>query len=245
MPQGRGLRNVLVEQDDLAAHTSSASTKLIHGGLRYLEQYEFSLVRKALPSARYCWRRAAHRAAAALRHAARPGHAAAVDDPRGHVALRSPGAAPALPASAASTCAAPGRRALEALPRGFEYSDGWVDDARLVVLNAMDAAVAGREIRTRCRALGGEPPCRSLGITSGTRRRQAEPTSAPARWSMPPVPGPAVSCMTAGHRAPHGIRLVKGSHIVVTNQFDHPYAYIFQNADKRIVFAIPYEHTTR
>ncbi len=91
---GRGLKVVLCEKDDLASHTSSSSTKLIHGGLRYLEYYEFSLVRKALAEREVLLReRAAHHVAAALRDAARPGHAAGVDDPRRPVPVRPPGAA--------------------------------------------------------------------------------------------------------------------------------------------------------
>ena len=104
---GRGLTVLLCEKDDLASHTSSSSTKLIHGGLRYLEYYEFSLVRKALAEREVLLQeRAAHHVAAALRDAARPRHAAGVDDPRRPVPLRPPGAARgAARLDAPSTCA--------------------------------------------------------------------------------------------------------------------------------------------
>ena len=152
---GRALSVLLVEQHDLASHTSSSSTKLIHGGLRYLEHYEFSLVRKALGRARgAAQERAAHHAAAALRDAARPVDAAGVDDPRRPVPVRPPGAArvAARRRTRLDLTRHPAGKPLKPqFRRGFEYSDGWVDDARLVVLCAMHARQRGAQVLTRCR----------------------------------------------------------------------------------------------
>ena len=189
---GRGLKVLLCEQDDLAAHTSSASTKLIHGGLRYLEEFHFSLVRKALREREVLLaRRAAHHAAAALRHAARCAPAPGVDDPRGPVPLRPPRQARAPGGlGARSTCerTSPARRCKPGYRRGFVYSDGWVDDARLVVLNALDAQARGATVLTRTRC---ERPDRR-----GRRveRAAARATGALHAWrrarsSTPPAPG--------------------------------------------------------
>jgi glycerol-3-phosphate dehydrogenase len=145
---GRGLKVVLARRTTWRSHTSSAVTKLIHGGLRYLEYYEFSWCARRWPSARCCCERAAHHVAAALRDAARPRHAPGVDDPRRPVPLRPPGAARGAAGSTAVRPAhAPAGAPLKPqFSKGFVYSDGWVDDARLVVLNAS----------TRRRAA---PPC--------------------------------------------------------------------------------------
>ena len=242
---GRGLRVVLVEQHDLASHTSSASTKLIHGGLRYLEYMQFGLVRKALaeretlfgiaphimwplrfvmphePSLRPAWM---IRAGLFLYdHLARRRH---LEGSEGIDLRRHPAGAPLR----------------EGFSRGFEYADGWVDDARLVVLNALDAAERGAAIatRTRCTAL---KPHGSGGWVATLQSEGARPVPLRAR-AVVNAAGPWAAQLhdlaTPGP-ARHGLRLVKGSHIVVPKLFDHPYAYIFQASDRRIVFAIPYE----
>jgi glycerol-3-phosphate dehydrogenase len=241
---GRGLSVLLVEQDDLAAHTSSASTKLIHGGLRYLEEFHFALVRKALIEREVLLRSAPHimrplhfimphaphlRPAWMIRaglflydHLAHREHLAA----SGSVDLRTHVAGAALKSG---------------YQRGFVYSDGQTDDARLVVLNALDARERGAVIltRTRCERLtehaGGWRA--TLGGTAGR-------TQIAARVAVN-ASGPWVDRFVAGAtpvRTVHRVRLVKGSHIVVPRLFDHRFAYIFQNEDRRIVFAIPYEH---
>jgi glycerol-3-phosphate dehydrogenase len=234
---------LLCEQHDLAQHTSSNSTKLIHGGLRYLEYYEFGLVRKALAEReRAAPQRAAHHVAAALRDAARPVDAAGVDDPRRPLPVRPPGAARMAAGSYAVDLRARRRRAAAAtFTQGFVYSDGWVDDARLVVLNAIDAAERGATILTRC-------PCvRAVRSAQGWQSPRCSPRAAresPCRRAPGQcrralgvaVPGPR-----PGRRMPRALRLVKGSHIVVRRLFEHDHAYIFQNPDKRIIFAIPYE----
>ncbi|WP_157451269.1 glycerol-3-phosphate dehydrogenase [Caldimonas taiwanensis] len=241
---GRGLKVVLCEKDDLASHTSSASTKLIHGGLRYLEYYEFSLVRKALQEREVLLRSAPH--------IMWPLRFVMPHDPAmrpvwmiraglflyDHLARRE-----VLPGSETIDLRAhpAGAPLKDRYTKGFVYSDGWVDDARLVVLNALDAQAHGATILTR---------------TCCTEARRD-----PQGWhaTLQPVRGPALQLRAralvnaAGPwtedflrrqaAQPHtkSLRLVKGSHIVVKKMFDHPMAYIFQNPDKRIIFAIPYE----
>jgi glycerol-3-phosphate dehydrogenase len=241
---GRGLKVLLCEQDDLAAHTSSASTKLIHGGLRYLEEFHFALVRKALREREVLLAAAPHimrplhfvmphaahlRPAWMIRaglflydHLARRAHlaASAAIDLRTHIA---------------------GGALQEGYRRGFVYSDGWVDDARLVVLNALDAQARGAAVLTRVR-------CERLQPQNGAWQAQLQGAHGRASVTARAVvnaTGPWVSDfvtrVTPVHTAQE-VRLVKGSHIVVPRLFDHRYAYIFQNEDRRIVFAIPYEH---
>jgi glycerol-3-phosphate dehydrogenase len=241
---GRGLSVLLCEQDDLASHTSSASTKLIHGGLRYLEDFHFSLVRKALLEReillgaaphimrplRFIMPHAAHLRPAwmiraglflydhlAKRH--RLAGSAAVD-------LRSHAAGPPLQ---------PHYR------RGFVYSDGWVDDARLVVLNALDAVRQGAAVltRTRCERLEPDAAGWIATLVAGDERRSIR-----ARAAVNAT-GPWASRFVRDAspiQTSHEVRLVKGSHIVVPRLFTHRFAYLFQNEDRRIVFAIPYEH---
>jgi glycerol-3-phosphate dehydrogenase len=241
---GRGLKVLLCEQDDLAAHTSSASTKLIHGGLRYLEEYHFALVRKALIEREILL--------AAAPHIMRPLH------------FIMPHAAHLRPAwliraglflydhlAARAHLAASGavdlRRHIagEALQSGytraFVYSDGRTDDARLVVLNALDAQQRGAVIltRTRCERLTPAGGLWSASIVQGEARCTVQ-----AR-AVVNATGPWVERFVNGAtpvRTAHQVRLVKGSHVVVPRLFEHRFAYIFQNEDRRIVFAIPYEH---
>jgi glycerol-3-phosphate dehydrogenase len=241
---GRGLRVLLVEQDDLAAHTSSASTKLIHGGLRYLEEFHFALVRKALIEREVLLRSAPH--------IMRPLHFIMPHAPHlrpawmlraglflyDHLAHRE-----RLAASGAVDLRThiAGGALKSGYRRGFVYSDGWTDDARLVVLNALDARERGAVIltRTRCEQLAG-----SGGRWSATLAGVDGRTVITARVVVNAT-GPWVDRFVAGAtpvRTAHRVRLVKGSHIVVPRLFEHRFAYIFQNEDRRIVFAIPYEH---
>jgi glycerol-3-phosphate dehydrogenase len=241
---GRGLTVLLCEQDDLAAHTSSASTKLIHGGLRYLETLHFQLVRKALQERELLL--------GAAPHIMRPLHFVMPHDAHlrpmwmiraglflyDHLAKRRH-----LAASAAIDLRThiAGRELQERFVRGFVYSDGWVDDARLVVLNAQDAVLHGARVttRTRCARIerAGDEWRATLCDRAGSR--------AIAARAVVNATGPWVSRFVrdASPLAPaHTVRLVKGSHIVVPRLFAHRFAYIFQNTDRRIVFAIPYEH---
>ncbi|MDB0528059.1 glycerol-3-phosphate dehydrogenase [Ralstonia solanacearum] len=240
---GRGLSVVLCEKDDLAQHTSSASTKLIHGGLRYLEYYEFNLVRKALQEREVLLRMAPHimwplRFVMPHDRSQRPAWMIRAGlflyD---HLARRR-----FLPGSEAVRLAQhpAGRPLKPGLTRGFVYSDGWVDDARLVVLNARDAADRGARILTRTRCLHAERRAdgwhASLAGPEGIRAVRAKAiVNAAGPW--------AAEFARAAHALPdtRGLRLIKGSHIIVRRMFDHPFAYIFQNPDGRIVFAIPYQ----
>ena len=241
---GQGLSVLLVEQDDLASHTSSSSTKLIHGGLRYLEYYEFSLVRKALAEREVLL--------AAAPHIMWPLRFVLPHEPHlrpawmiraglflyDHLARRR-----RLPASEAvdlqrHEAGAPLRTDHR---RGFVYSDVWVDDARLVVLNALDARERGARIltRTRCTAITREDGTwtAALASASGEQRVRAR--------AVVNAAGPWVGRFldqSTPVRSRNSVRLVKGSHIIVPRLFEHPYAYIFQNVDRRIIFAIPYEH---
>jgi len=240
---GRGLSVVLCEQDDLAAHTSSASTKLIHGGLRYLEDFHFRLVRKALKEREVLL--------AAAPHIMRPlrfvmPHAAHLRPTwmiraglflYDHLAARRRLSASAAIDLRTHIAGAPLR---ESYRHGFVYSDGRVDDARLVMLNALDAQARGATIhtRTRCERLTGEPPLWRATLASPAGRREVRAravVNATGPWA-----GRFVAEATP-LRTAHQVRLVKGSHVVVPRLFAHRFAYIFQNEDRRIVFAIPYE----
>ena len=246
---GRGWKVLLVERDDLAAHTSSSSTKLIHGGLRYLEYYEFSLVRKALQEREVLLRSAPHimwplRFVMPHDQAMRPAWFIRLGlffyD---HLARRE-----LLPGSkAVDLTASPLGAPLKAhYRRGFEYSDGWVDDARLVLLNALDARDHGATILTRTACVHAQRDLK--GWTATLQDRQGVQTVVRAR-ALVNAAGPwaeaflrGVACAAHGEPlATRSLRLVKGSHIVVRKCFEHDHAYIFQNPDKRIIFAIPFE----
>ncbi len=241
---GRGLKVVMAEKDDLASHTSSSSTKLIHGGLRYLEYYEFSLVKKALAEREVLLKSAPH-----------------IMWPLRFVMPHDPGMRPVwmiraglflydhlarrevLPGSTTvdlrtHATGAPLKRDFR---KGFVYSDGWVDDARLVVLNALDAQARGATVLTRTACVDARREATQwqavLAGADGTRR------TVTAR-ALVNAAGPWAAQFLAEHaHAPKAksLRLVKGSHIVVPKMFEHDHAYIFQNPDKRIIFAIPYE----
>jgi glycerol-3-phosphate dehydrogenase len=245
---GRGLSVLLLEQGDLAGATSSASTKLIHGGLRYLEQYAFHLVRAALAEREVLLRAAPH-IAWPLRFVL-PHHEGL--RPRWLIRLglflydHLGGRTILPPARAIDLRADPAGVALQPrYTRGFAYSDCWVDDARLVVLNARDAAMRGADIRprTRCAAARPEGDAWVLDLRPGDAPPSGRAARARAR-ALVNAAGPWVSAVlggVVGQNAPARIRMVKGSHIVVPRLFAHDSCYIFQNADGRICFAIPYE----
>ena len=197
---GRGLSVLLCEKDDLATHTSSSSTKLIHGGLRYLEYYEFSLVREALIEREVLLRSAPHiiwPLRFVMPHD--PEHAAGLDDPRRPVPLRPPGAArgAARLAPRVDLRGHAARRAAEAAPAasGFAYSDGWVDDARLVVLNALDARAARRhraaraprciDARRGAARLAGDAAARDGGAARQVQRPRAGQRRRPLGGAVP------------------------------------------------------------
>lgn len=242
---GRGFSVMLAEMNDLASGTSSAATKLVHGGLRYLEHYEFRLVHEALAEREVLWTAAPH-----------------IIWPLRFVLPHHKGLRPAvvLRAGLAMYDYMGGRRLLpptktldlrthetgkplkDGYRLGFEYSDCWVDDARFVVLNARDAADKGAIIKTRTKVTSAR---RENGVwtidlvgpggTSQTVRARLI-VNAAGPWVDAVIGGPL------GHAGARNVRLVKGSHIVVKKQFEHDRCYIFQNSDGRIIFAIPYEH---
>jgi glycerol-3-phosphate dehydrogenase len=246
---GRGWRVVLVEQDDLAAHTSGASTKLVHGGLRYLEYREFALVRKALQERERLLKSAPHimwplRFVMPHDASARPAWVIRLGlflyD---HLARRDVLAGSAGVDLRSSALGAP----LQArFAHGFVYSDVWVDDARLVVLNAIDARERGASVLTRTRCTAAQRA--ADGWTATLRRADGREQTLRAR-ALVNAAGPWAEAFLRGVARPaqgetlatRQLRLVKGSHIVVPRCFAHDHAYIFQNPDKRIIFAIPYE----
>ena len=240
---GRGMKVALVEKDDLASHTSSASTKLVHGGLRYLEHYEFRLVRESLREREVLLRIAPH--------LVRPLRFVLPHDrglrPKWMLRLGlflydRLGGRGSLPGSRGIDLRGDPHGAIlkDRFTRGFEYSDCWVDDARLVVLNALDARERGAEVLTRTRCIALE---RSADHWRATLRADGSGKTIRAR-AVVNAAGPwvdDVAAMALGVGAEAHLRLVKGSHIVVRRKFAGGHAYIFQNRDGRIVFAIPYE----
>ncbi|MBL8701182.1 MAG: glycerol-3-phosphate dehydrogenase [Alphaproteobacteria bacterium] len=243
---GRGLSVYLCEMNDLASGTSSWSTKLVHGGLRYLEYYEFRLVREALKEREVLWGIAPH-----------------IIRPLRFVLPHHRGLRPAwllrlglfLYDHLGGRRLLPGTRVVDLahdpvgpplkpglFTRGFEYSDCWVDDARLVALNARDAADRGAVIRTRHRAVAAAREGDGWTLTVEDRATGGA-TTVRAR-ALVNAAGPWVQDVLAqrlGCASHARVRLVQGSHIVVPKLFDHDRAYILQNTDGRIVFAIPYE----
>lgn len=243
---GRGNTVFLCEMNDLASGTSSWSTKLVHGGLRYLEYYEFRLVREALIEREILWGIAPH-IIRPLRFVL-PHHAGL----RPAWLLRLGlflydhiGGRHLLPATRSVDLVKDevGRPLIpNRYRRAFEYSDCFVDDARLVVLNARDAADRGAEIRTRTRAteIRQSEGVWQIGMVNSLT---GERSTIRARVLVN-AGGPWVEDVLsrgAGVNARAKVRLVQGSHIVVKKLYDHDRAYMFQNADGRIVFVIPYQ----
>jgi glycerol-3-phosphate dehydrogenase len=240
---GRGLRVLLVEQSDLAAGTSSMSTKLIHGGLRYLEHGHFRLVREGLRERELLLRTAPH--VVWPKRFVLPHHAGLRPTWQLQLGLfvyDHIGGRRILPGSRkVDLSLGPVGVALKRQYRtGFEYSDCCVDDARLVVLNAVDAAERGAVIRLHTRCERAERHERLWRLTLHSRAGRGDATAR----VLVNASGPWIGQVTESVLrlpAPAPLRLVKGSHIVVGRLFDHDCAYIFQNTDGRIVFAIPYQ----
>lgn len=244
---GRGLSVCLLEQDDLAAHTSSASTKLIHGGLRYLEHGELRLVREALSER--------ERLLSIAPHIVRPMRFVLpyVDGLRPRWLLRlglfvydNVGGREKLAASSSTRLAGTplGAPLRESIVDGFEYSDCWVEDSRLVVLNAMDAVARGASVQTRMRVVAATPQAdgwivgvedRSTGVRRNLHGRML--INATGAW----VNQLLAHC---GITPRQRLRLVKGSHLVLRRQFEGEHAYLLQSPDRRVLFAIPFEGHT-
>jgi glycerol-3-phosphate dehydrogenase len=240
---GRGYTVALAEMRDLASGTSSAATKLIHGGLRYLEHYEFRLVHEALAEREILWAAAPHiirplrfvlphhkglRPAVVLRAGL------AMYDYMGGRRLLPPTRTLDLKSDEAGKPLKPG------YGLAFEYSDCWVDDARFVVLNARDAADRGANVHVRTKVVSAR---REDGAWTVDLEGEDGRQSVRARMLVNAA-GPWVDHVisdTLGKAGAHNVRLVQGSHIVVQKLFDHDRCYFFQNSDGRIFFAIPYE----
>lgn len=242
---GRGLSVVLCEKDDLAEGTSSRSGKLVHGGLRYLEYYEFRLVREALIEREILMNNAPH-----------------IIWPMRFVLPHSPQDRPAwlvrlglfLYDNLGGRKKLPGTRTLDlrrdpegaaikdAFTKGFEYSDCWVDDARLVVLNALDAAERGATVLTRTACASARRENGAWRITT-TNSVTGQSQEYEARVLVNAA-GPWVTDVVtrvAGANSARNVRLVKGSHIIVPKFWKGEQAYLVQNTDKRVIFINPYE----
>jgi glycerol-3-phosphate dehydrogenase len=240
---GRGYRVGLAEMNDLASGTSSASTKLIHGGLRYLEHYEFRLVREALTEREILWAMAPHivrpmRFVLPHHGGLRPAWLLRL----GLFLYDHIGGRRKLPPTRVLDLAHDdaGQPLKRQFAKAFEYSDCWVDDARLVVLNARDAAARGATILTRTKVVAAH---REAGHWVVRLERNGAMQTATARLLVNAA-GPWVDeaiGLSGGAAANRNVRLVQGSHVVVRKLFDHDRAYFFQNADGRLVFVIPYE----
>ncbi|MDB5473346.1 MAG: glycerol-3-phosphate dehydrogenase [Devosia sp.] len=240
---GRGYSVALAEMNDLASGTSSAATKLVHGGLRYLEHYEFRLVHEALAEREVLWATAPHiiwplrfvlphhkglRPAVVLRAGL------AMYDYMGGRRLLPPTKTLNLTQHVTGQPLKPGFRL------GFEYSDCWVEDSRFVVLNARDAANKGAAIHVRTKVTSARRQDGGWILAlDGQAGRQTVRAKLVVNAAGPWVDEVITGAM--GKNGAHNVRLVKGSHIVVHKLYDHDRCYIFQNADGRIIFAIPYE----
>jgi len=245
---GRGLAVYLSEMDDLASGTSSRSTGLIHGGLRYLEYYDFRLVREALREREVLLRMAPHivhplRIVLPYHRSLRPAWLLRLGlfiyDHLGGRKLLPPARRLNLAHDPAGAPLKPGRFRI-----GFAFSDCRGDDARLVVLNARDAADYGAVICTRSKVVTARRRDGHWDITvedQATGRRDTIAARALVNATGPWVEETLASCLGPGLAPRRRVRLVKGSHIVVPQLFDHGGAYMFQNPDGRIVFALPYD----
>jgi len=263
---GRGLSVTLAEQGDLAGATSSASTKLFHGGLRYLEYFELRLVREALIEREVLLKAMPHISwpmrfvlpyerdmrfdtatpASRLLGLAMPwmkGRRPAWMIRLGLFLYDHLGGRKILPATRTLDLRhdAAGAPLKERFEHAYEYSDCWVQDARLVVLNARDAAARGAEILTRTKVIAARREADHWVIT--LRRADGTETKVEAKMLVNAA-GPWVGEVLHGmlhSSAPGGVRLVRGSHIVTPRLYDHDKCYFFQGRDGRIIFSIPYE----
>jgi glycerol-3-phosphate dehydrogenase len=253
---GRGLSVALLERDDLASATSSASSKLVHGGLRYLERFELRLVREALSERETLMANAPHlvrplrfvmphvptlrpawmiRLGLALYDTL--GGRRSLERSRALALAAAPGAAPGAVPGAEPGAAPEAGPLRPEHTRGYVYSDCRTDDARLVVANARAAAGHGATVRTRTAVVSArrEGGLWRVELSTGERLRARSLVNAAGPWAL------AVHAQVAGRPARHGVRLVQGSHLVVPRLYAADHAYILQQPDRRIVFVIPWE----
>ncbi len=241
---GRGLSVMLCEKGDLAQGTSSRSGKLVHGGLRYLEYYEFRLVREALIEREVLLRSAPHiiwPMRFVLPHSPQDRPAWLIR--AGLFLYDHLGGRKTLPATRVLKLreTQEGEALLPQFTKGFEYSDCWVDESRLVVLNALDASRYGADIRTRTTF---HSASRVDDLWYATLVDQhGQQTTIKAR-ALVNAAGPWVNTVlntVTSASTNRSVRLVKGSHIVVRKFWQGDQAYLLQNADKRVIFVNPYE----
>jgi glycerol-3-phosphate dehydrogenase len=241
---GRGLKVLLVEMDDLASHTSSRSTKLIHGGLRYLEHYEFRLVSEALAEREVLLRAAPHIIAPLQFVLPHEPHLRPAWMIRAGLFLYDHLGGPKTLSSSFGVRLGPdkwGAGLKSRFDKGFVYSDARVDDARLVIANALGAKQHGADIRTRTKL---ERARRVDGVWRITLADAARAAAEVRARALVNASGPWVKQVLDEVGAPPAnaaVRHVKGSHIVVPRVHAQDHAYILQNSDARIVFIIPYE----
>ncbi len=237
---GRGLSVTLAEMNDLASATSSASTKLFHGGLRYLEYYEFRLVREALIERETLLRAMPHiswplRFVLPVHKGMRPAWLIRL----GLFIYDTLGGRKILPGTrSVDLTRDPAGQVLKPdLRRAFEYSDCWVEDSRLVVLNARDAEQRGARILTRTKVVSADRDGDHwrISLNDGSVVWARALVNAGGPWVEDVMRG------VARQNTAEKVRLVRGSHIVTKKLFDHDRCYFFQGADGRIIFAIPYE----
>ncbi|NRB31086.1 MAG: glycerol-3-phosphate dehydrogenase [Rhizobiaceae bacterium] len=245
---GRGYSVALCEMNDLASGTSSWSSKLVHGGVRYLEHYEFMLVRKALTEREVLWSAAPH-IIRPMRFIL-PHH----KDLRPAWFLRLGlflydyiGGRKLLPPTKTVDLANGefGKPLKSMFKKGFQYSDCQVDDARLVILNALDAQEKGAKIAVGHECINARREGKTWAIY--TRDRKTGEVSTTTADMIINAAGPWIDQVLGksfGQNDARNVRMVQGSHIVVPKLYDHDNCYIFQNADERIIFAIPYTHDT-
>jgi glycerol-3-phosphate dehydrogenase len=240
---GRGLRVVLLEQNDLASGTSSVSSKLIHGGLRYLEHYEFRLVRAALAEREILLRAAPH-LIEPLRFVLpiNPGRRSALLLRVGLLLYDWIGRRKILPGTRELDLSADpaGHPLRDIFHWAYEYSDCFADDARLVVVNAMDAAEQGASIRTRTRCVRAERSDVLRLILNARGQRDVVTARVLVNAAGAWVESVADTVLRQPPARPH-LRLDKGTHIVVRRLYEHDRAYILQAGDRRVVFAIPFQ----
>jgi len=242
---GRGLTTLLVEKDDLASHTSSWSTKLIHGGLRYLEYYEFRLVAESLAEREVLLRAAPHIITPLQFVLPHEPHLRPAWMIRAGLFLYDHlGGRKSLPSSFGVELSTSkwGAGMKNTFHRGFVYADARVDDARLVVFNAISAREKGADIRTHTKLIAGR---RENGHWRVTLQEAGGETREVGARALVNAAGPWVKQVqdeVSAEPAQARVRHVKGSHIVVPRVHPEEHAYILQNSDQRIVFVIPYQN---
>ena len=239
---GRGLKVLLCEQSDLACATSSNSSKLIHGGLRYLEHYEFRLVKEALAEREVLLKNAPHIMWPLTFRLPHQKHLRPAWMIRIGLFMYDNLAKRETLAGSRSIKFGENSVLEPSITKGFEYSDGWVDDSRLVVLNALAAQQKGAVITTQTKCVNAKREQGKWQVTLEQQKSKAKYTI--SAKGIVNAAGPWVAKLfdeALTEKSPQNIRLVKGSHIVVPRIHDEKQAYILQNKDQRIVFVIPFE----